>query len=1367
MPAPTRPPSRPKPRKRVSAASGNLAIPSGVLNPSIAAPSPDEVVQLPLTGPIPLIERLAQFWLFGVAMFGLWGGLFYIAFTQGETNERFLMLGVGGLATASAFIWVVERQRRSHGKLATMHDYLLGMGLFFGAAGLFWFLRWGMAFAADPNGPLGFSWLIDDARPFADEEWVPGAMGIAVHAAAAVALGVATWWYLKIMETGTGILSWFVAAITPFGLLIVGLGTWIDWSNGGVSYELGISLVVLSILGMWIGIQSNRTLVFSVVAILASFMPIIYELVNDGTGSALSLMVFIIFAQGLLAISPQLKDAQAIIERASLGLVAAALIAMAWMTGGALTMHLGPLKLGPEDWLSGAAVLWLSLLFGYFGAVHMKRVPWMPIGLAFALFLIPHPSNQATWALTLIMLPYLLWKPDSRQWVRQATFCSAAFAFLIVDWMSHAQHNSGMEFWGTIETNLIHLIPLALLAIGEWARRIERISGNTFRVAMVLVVLSPSMLIEANSLVPWAFSAYLLVVAAEATRKPAEGLQQRKDASMTLLTSLGLTTMLAAFGRLELNWSQMPDMQGFNLVLVIIAAAYYTLGKYSKVVELDIGHFNAWAIKSGGKAPVFNPESGILTVPVVEEEDPENPAWLENGWGSFARMSLIGPLVLFGIALASVDGRALLDEWWICLFAVPVALMVWELMQDDGSAESRAIAAWVLFLMALPLSIQLSNEFFDIARADRILDKSRLIFDLILISGPVAIHLVLQKRGLQESGKSRNADIASLIGLLALGILDTTGGLVYFTMFAIVAHRTWQHRLSVLAVLAPLTLPLMGTRPAIAGGILKEMIADGALFDMLLTEGEMLDFNVSRIVGWFGAAFSLLMLSRIIQDRRNPPEHDDERLPFIWSSFVLIVSLQALMLHGSYLLLILTTLILILGWLAGRTEVFVFAPWAYVIAFPPALADTFPELNGSELFSYSLLLSGLMTMLLSLLARNQSLFMYVESVEFTEEMEGSRHLMKHHTSADRDYVQRYLYWSGLVLFFLSFDVFYGVSSILAAAWMTYDSYKTGSKKVFLITPVFHALALANVERMTDWNIGIQYYGGWMLVIDGIIFSLLSWKQWYPQWEWSEDGAEYWRWNDQMGMLGVVFFSIGVCWSTFDFSALMVALIIIVFGGSMVAIDPESAWRRAMGIASSTVGGFIALVDDDTTMGGIIMILAGLAAFIQAAMYFQRWGVGMGEIVSEDEPEILAAPVVDDEEEVEEDKSLFSMAKGDLEELQSELEEEIEEMFDEFEDEEEDEPIPEPTLTPDEDDEPAEEEILDMSGMSNECTAQVIDLMNGLVDVKGVGKIKLNDSMATKIRSALLNTDFSGYIPKVNFDQNGRAVLSFDPDPSSS
>ncbi|MEO2120446.1 MAG: hypothetical protein ABGX44_01390, partial [Candidatus Poseidoniia archaeon] len=710
MPAPAAPPRRPTARKTVSAASGRLTNPASVINPDSASDG-NELVQLQVSGEVPLAERLAQFWLFGVAMLGLWGGLFYIAFTQGETNGRFLLLGIGGLATAAAFIWVVEQQRRKHGELALMHDYILGMGLFFAAAGLFWGLRYLMAIAA---GPLNWEWLADDARPFAETEWSPGAGGVAVHGVAALVLGMASWWYLKVKETGTGMLSWFVAAVTPFALMIVGLGTWIDWSNGGVSYELGVTIVGLSILGMWIGVQSNRALVFSVVVVLASFMPIIYELVNDGSGSALSLMVFIIFAQGLLAITPQLAKAQHLVERASLGLVLAALIAMAWMTGGDLTLHLGPKKFGPEHWLSGAAILWMSLLIGYMKAVHMKRVPWMPVGLAFALFLIPSPSNQLTWLVTLGMIPYLLWKPDSRAWVRHATFICAAFAFLVADWMSHAESIGEGQFWGTIEDPLIQIIPLALLGIGEWARRINRISGNAFRSGMILVVLSPSMLINANSLIPWAFAAYLLAVAYESMSKKADTLAQRKEASLTILTSLVLTTLLAATGRLEIKLSEIPGLQGFNLVLLIIAAAYYMVGMKSKVEELDLGHFSAMAVSSGANETVFDPKTGILTIQKEkEEEDPENPAWLDKGWGSVARITIVGPLLLFAISLASVDADGLVNGYWVLALAIPAAVLIYELLKmEDIKAESRAMAVWTMFLISLPISIQLNDYIF-------------------------------------------------------------------------------------------------------------------------------------------------------------------------------------------------------------------------------------------------------------------------------------------------------------------------------------------------------------------------------------------------------------------------------------------------------------------------------------------------------------------------------------------------------------------------------------------------------------------------------------------------------------------------------
>jgi hypothetical protein len=207
---------------------------------------------------------------------------------------------------------------------------------------------------------------------------------------------------------------------------------------------------------------------------------------------------------------------------------------------------------------------------------------------------------------------------------------------------------------------------------------------------------------------------------------------------------------------------------------------------------------------------------------------------------------------------------------------------------------------------------------------------------------------------------------------------------------------------------------------------------------------------------------------------------------------------------------------------------------------------------------------------------------------------------------------------------------------------------------------------------------------------------------------------------------------------------------------MVAVDPEASWRRAMGIGSSTVGGFIALVDgQDQTLSGVVMIMAGLAAFIQAAMYFQRWGVGFSEIVeteeTEEEKEItiravmpIPKPVLSADDDAEEDD----------EAKEAELIDEIEEY-----DEEWSEPVAETSSQ--------EDSVLDMSEMSDACTARVIDIINGVVDTgKGV-KIKLNETMAEKIRQALLNTEFDGYIPMVGFDQLGRAVLSFEKDLSLS
>ena len=70
-------------------------------------------------------------------------------------------------------------------------------------------------------------------------------------------------------------------------------------------------------------------------------------------------------------------------------------------------------------------------------------------------------------------------------------------------------------------------------------------------------------------------------------------------------------------------------------------------------------------------------------------------------------------------------------------------------------------------------------------------------------------------------------------------------------------------------------------------------------------------------------------------------------------------------------------------------------------------------------------------------------------------------------------------------------------------------------------------------------------------------------------------------------------------------------------------------------------------------------------------------------------------------------------------------------------------------------------------MSAPCRVRVLELMNGVVDTGQGFKIQLADEVSGNIKRALLSTDFEGYIPKVNFDPMGRAVLSFDEDPLAS
>ena len=225
-------------------------------------------------GPSYGFQRLGQLWLWGIVLLAIWGGLFTIAFAQGDSNNRFALLGIGGMISALIFFAVVDLQRRRHGMITDLHDYMLAMSFFFASIGLFWGIRYAVALSASAD----ITYFVSPDRPFTGMEstgWYPNANTIYAQAAAAALLAAMQWLYLKPMETDSrnmNTVSWFVACVTPFALLLVGLGPWVNWSEGYVSYEIGIAMVSLSAISMLLAVESNNGLVFAITANIASFL---------------------------------------------------------------------------------------------------------------------------------------------------------------------------------------------------------------------------------------------------------------------------------------------------------------------------------------------------------------------------------------------------------------------------------------------------------------------------------------------------------------------------------------------------------------------------------------------------------------------------------------------------------------------------------------------------------------------------------------------------------------------------------------------------------------------------------------------------------------------------------------------------------------------------------------------------------------------------------------------------------------------------------------------------------------------------------------------------------------------------------------
>ena len=185
-------------------------------------------------------------------------------------------------------------------------------------------------------------------------------------------------------------------------------------------------------------------------------------------------------------------------------------------------------------------------------------------------------------------------------------------------------------------------------------------------------------------------------------------------------------------------------------------------------------------------------------------------------------------------------------------------------------------------------------------------------------------------------------------------------------------------------------------------------------------------------------------------------------------------------------------------------------------------------------------------------------------------------------------------------------------------------------------------------------------------------SYLSAIKWYPNWDWSEDGEDYWKWNDMMIVFGASYGVVGIIWALWDLTDIGSALLIILYCGMQAAADFENSWRRITSLVGTSVGTFLVLFADvDSTFAGIALIVGGLAAFAQAVLYFRIWGVDEGDVKAElaapHEPEAQAKDHSEEITEVSEEEVLTEDSEAvaevmELDEIDeySQLEEELRE-----------------------------------------------------------------------------------------------------------
>lgn len=1354
--APVRP-SRPR------AQSASLAAPGTLMQGSVSAPSLSVVSPgpMPTNAVVNPLQKFAQLILYGIAMVAIWGGILAIAFSDNSTNLNFLILGIGGIVSSIMAIALVEWQRRKGGdELHSVHDYLIGIGFFFSAVGVLWGSRWLIGVA----GSNDVSWLINESVPYSDADWYPSANAIYVQLVACLILIMGQVWYLSRLK-GQTTFGWSVASFTPLVLALIGFGPWMRWSGDIVSWELGISIISLSAFAMWLSLRSNSGMIFAIVAIFCGIIPILYEFQNQpvddsGLGGALSLMVFIIVVQGWLSADGKLR--QDLMQWTSIFLVGEVVFAMIFARAEDLNLILGPFR-GDElgelsTILTLQVVLWLTVLVAYFPATLKRRIPYMPIGLAASLFIITPQASIIPWILTIIMLPYMVIISDvTRKWVANSTIIAAGASFFLQSYL-----NSDGFYYDNFDSLLI----LALLVTGEIGRLKGKIDDFAHFALLGLLVLSSPVLLGSGALIPWAIVIYTIsssyLMLDQVQKNPEE--KSALGATSALFTSMLLSVVLSYAGRLEvpLPDSIMDSLSGLNITLAVVGITVYLSMIKFKETELDVGYLISMGNTNRKKlVPVFDPLTGNWVIPQVVEEEEEEEEFV--GWGPLSRISLIGPLLLFSIAVSSINVESIaLQIQWIVLMLIPIGIIIKEVLDEkEASSVGRMIAIWLMVIVAAPVSLKLNLAALEV---DQLIING-ILFDLFLLSGPLIVSAMLTKKGINEDSIDESADIGTLIGLLALGFIDSSGGLLFITMYFLVFSRSLKHRQNGLLAFAPIALVMFQSRFAWDSSVIYSLLQ---LIDISSYDPSAVTvLGMTRLSCLILTLTSLVILAKGVVEGRVGLKEDQKETPMIMPSLWLAIGLAGILSEVGWLFVVLTMLLSLYSWLSGRIELI---PWSPIFMFFSILvglssSSTFTDLSEGEIVSNSFLFTGIFTLILNQMASKELLYKW--SPEVNSDSSAVDTLMDLRSIEGRVQMENYTRILGIICLTLSWSTIFGIGTVIGAVWITRETFSKGQKYALLALPLLYSFAAGNLisqleivsESMEGTIVGL------ILVAGGISMTYLASKT-EVVWSWGifdwEDETEYFSWIDRVGIIAIVYFLSGVGWIVslnFSNNAENITLFSI-WAAYLIGVaiqgfrdETETPWRRGVGSFGSLFSIFMLSLSIETELFRYVLwMLLGIVAFGFGILYMNRMGDGTMVFETQTEtqepqymipqPQIQEVPAAMPVKETVED-----ISEEDEESTDDEFESELEKAFGEME-EVKQEPV-------------VEEEVKKLPTAKPVVRAPEQPLATPSTVLPPLFDVKLDQTVRAVILQRIAMTPHIGFRPVVNVQKNGNINLTFE------